>query len=271
MCLQDIDYTGLRPVRYQRLGHAISGLCVSGPWLIVTDLANVSLYSLPDLQLHHQVRVYGCRLPRAESDGRVVYVPALTYITVIEISDSGNMTVIRNITTVGGQSLLYPAVAVGPQPGQLCVARVGTPRLWVVNVSDGSVLQNVTLPDCRWGLWSVAALNSGQLLVSYQINRYTYSLAWYNSVTDSPILVNNVTSMADFVHGIQVSGDHFLAPYIFKANLLVLGTNGSVLHTVDAVSGKLGVWLYGITDVAVWQDCVWLGSQHSDLVLLCAD
>ena len=271
MCFQDIDYAGLRPVRYQRLGHAIWGLCVSGPWLIVTDWYNVSLYSLPDLQLHHQVRVYSCILPRAESDGRVVYVPGWEYIAVIEISDSGNMTVIRNITTMGGQNLFHLSVAVGPQPGQLCVAQRDPPRLWVVNASDGSVVQNITLPDRCREMRSVAVLDSGQLLFSYRINRYTYGLAWYRSVTDSPTLLTNLTSTADVVYGIQASGDHFLAPYVFKANLLVLGPDGSVLHTVDAVSGKLGIWLYGIEDVAVWQDCVWLGSRHKDLVRLCAD
>ncbi len=60
---QGLDYGGMTPVRYVRLKHKISGLCVSGRWLVVTDgWSNTTrLYSLPDLTLHHQVTVEWCR------------------------------------------------------------------------------------------------------------------------------------------------------------------------------------------------------------------
>ncbi len=277
VCFQDIDYTGLRPVRFQRLGHHITGLCVSGPWLVVTDwdAHNISLYSLPDLHLRQQARLLGCHHPRADSDG-VIYVPANYAIVLLEISDSGNMTVIRKITPVGGQRLWSPivAVAVGPQPGQLCVA--ARDRLWVVNATDGRMLQELTVPDqCQYH-YSVAVLDSGQLLISFRIrsqstNTVTNTLALYRRVADSPTLLTNLTSTADWVSGISVRGNHFLAPYVFNSNLMVLGDDGSVLHTVDAVRGKLGISLYGIFDVAIWQGCFWVGGRLSDLVLLCAD
>ncbi len=271
MCFQDVDFARLRPVRYTELNHSIDGLCVSGSWLVVADWHNVILYSLPGLELRHQLTVWYCQLPRADSDG-VVYVPGYGYIAVLQITDSGNLTEIRKLSSVEGQSLgRYPSVAVGPQPGQLCVGRFDPPSLWVVNVSDGSLLHNLTLPDpCRY-LYSVAALDSGHLMISYWVGGNTYSLAVYRSVTDSPTLLTNLTTVRDGVVGLTGSGNHFLAPYYYQADLLVLGPDGSVLYTVDAVSGKLGIRLNMICDVAVWQDCVWLGEQRGDLVLLCGD
>ncbi len=96
------------------------------------------------------------------------------------------------------------------------------------------------------------------------------SLAVYRSVTDFPKLLANLTTVGDVVTGLTGLGNHFLAPYYLEANLLILDPDGSVLYTVDAVSGKLGIWLYMINDVTVWQDCVWLGGW-STLVLLCGD
>ena len=271
MCLQDrIDYARLRPVRYRRLPHKISGLCVSGRWLIVTDYSNASLYSLPEMQLHDQLHLDYCLLPRSDGDG-VVYVPGPGYIAVLQITDSGKLTEIRNISTVEGQTLFYPAIAVGPQPGQLCVGQWDPPRLWVNNISDGSLLHTLTLPDPCDQLNSIAALASGQLMISYRVNSTTHGLAVYRSVTDSPTLLTNLATVEDMVNGILGSENHFLAPYTYNSNLLVLGPDGSLLYTVDAVSGKQGVFLSSIQDVAVWQDCVWLGGYDGDFVLLCAD
>ncbi len=148
---------------------------------------------------------------------------------------------------------------------------VDPPRLWVVNASDDSLLFNLTLPDQCFELLYVAALDSGQLMISYRASRVTFSLAVYRSVQDSPTLLTNLTAVGDRVLGLTGSGNHFLGPYYLQADLLVLGHDGSVLYTVDAVSGKLGIWLYGISDVTVWQDCVWLGNHDGDFVLLCAD
>ncbi len=276
MCFQDVDYAMKKPVRYTKLTHSIYGLCVSGSWLVVADKSanTTSLYSLPDLALHHQVTVEYCMQPRVDTTG-LVYVPAwrpsgCDYIAILQIT-SGRMTELRNLTTVRGDCLYYPVVAVGPQPGQLCVGQDFPPRLSIVNVTDGSLILTVTLPDpCI--LWAVAALDSGQLMISYYISYPdNHSLAFYTSVTDSPTVLYNMSAVGDGVEALLGHGQHFLVPYVFKADLLVVDSGGAVLHTVDAVSGKLGVYLYGIQDVAVWQDCVWLGGVHGDLVLLCAD
>ena len=271
---QDVDYARLRPVRYTELTHHMEGLFAIGTWLVVTDTWNdtVMLYSLPGLALHDKLRVMSCHHPQADSDG-AVYVPGYKYIAVLEITDSGELTAIRNLSSVAGQSLQGTlAVAVGPQPGQLCVAQWSL-GLWVVNASDGSVVQALTVPDQCRGLSSVAALDSGQLLISCycKVSWDTYILAVYRSAADFPTLLTNLTSVDDRVLGLRGRGNNFLAPYYYKGEILVLGADGSVLHKVDAVSGKLGVLMYEITDVAVWEDCVWLGAWWGDLVLLCAN
>ena len=180
------------------------------------------------------------------------------------------MTVIRNIT-VGGQNLSYPSVAVGPQPGLLCVAQWRPARLWLVNATDGRVKQPLPLPQQCVGLYSVAALDSGQLMISYHVSWYgKFSLAVYRSTSESPTVLTSLSSVGDLVSGLVGIGNQFLAPYNYAGDLLVVSANGTVLHTVDAVSGKLGIFLYSIYDVAVWQDCVWLGGVLGDLVPLCA-
>ncbi len=270
---QDIDYPRLKPVRYTKLNGHISGLCVTGSWLVVTDWVNTSLYSLPDLALHHQVTVKRCVRPRADTAG-LVYVPTWQYnghIAVLQIT-RGRLEEIRNITAVGGHGRYLPVVGVGPQPGQLCVGQYDPLGLSIINVTEDKLVQEVTLPDQCRNLLSVAALDSGQLMISYWISfPDNHSLAFYTSVTDSPTVLYNMSAVGDCVHSLLASGNNFLAPFALKADLLVLSADGSVLHTVDAVSGKLGVYLHEIFDVAVWQDCVWLGGWYGDLVLLCND
>ncbi len=273
---QDVVYARLGPVRYMDLNHRITGLCVSSSWLVVTDGGTVRLYSLPGVELHDQLTALGCHHPRADSDG-VLYVPYDYYITVWEITKLGKLREIRTLSSVGGQSLWWkPSVAVGPQKGQLCVGQLAPPSLWIIKASDGSLLHTLTLPDQCDRLYSVAALDSGQLMIYYRVKASNASLAVYRSVTDSPTLLPNLTTVlavvGDWVErrtGLTGSGNRFLAPY--QSDVLVLGPDGSMLHTVDAVSGKLGIWLHEISDVAVWQDCVWLGGYNRDLVLLCSD
>ncbi len=161
-----------------------------------------------------------------------------------------------------GQDLREPSVAVGPQPGLLCVAQYKPPRLWLVNATDGRVTQTLPLPDQCVILDSVAALDSGQLMISYLASwSGKFSLAVYRSTSESPTVLTSLSSVADFVAGLVGSGDQFLAPYVYTGDLLVLSANGTVLHTVNAVSGKLGIVLDGISHcgVAVWQDYIWLG------------
>ncbi len=51
--------------------------------------------------------------------------------------------------------------------------------------------------------------------------------------------------------------------------LLVVASEGSTLHVIEALTGKLGIYLNSATDVAVWKDCIWMGNAYGDLVLLC--
>ncbi len=203
----------------------------------------------------------------------MLYVPDLYNIMVLEISDSGNMSVFRILTT-GRQSMLHPRVASHPQPDLMFVAanqQQGSPQLCVINVADDSVVETLELPDnCAW-LLSLASLTTGEILISYRVNdRVNSSLALYRSASQSPTELTNLPSVSDWVLAMVSNDNLFLMSYSLGSDLLVLTTEGFVLHTVDTVSGKLGVFLHDVTGVAVWQDCVWMGSHHGDLVLLCA-
>ncbi len=251
----------------------IFGICISGPWLLATGWYGISLYSLPDLQPNHQLKLPHCRQPRTDRDG-MVYVPTDRHIAVLKISDSGNMIEVRNLTSVGGQSLGFPFIAIGPQPGQLLVAQLYPPRLWVINITDSSLLHPLTLPDQVVTMLSVAALDSGHIMISSYLagtGRWTSGLAVYRSATDSPTLLANMTSVEDYVSGLTTMGNHFLAPYCLHGNLLVLNATGSVLQTIDTSKWNLETFLYGVIDVAGWEDwnCFWLATVHGDLVLLC--
>ncbi len=269
---QDIDFSALSPVRYTRLGHKISGLCVSEPWVLVADYWNntVYLHILPDLRLHDQLYVGAARVPRAGKDG-LVYVPSWYGIVLLQISSTGKMRVIRFLSTVGRHFLNHPRVAVGPTPGLLCVASWRPAALWMVNTTDDSVVQTVQLPEQCEYIWSVAALNTGQLLICYRVAvPFGNRLAFYRSMTESLVVFTDLLPAGDCVYGLAANWNRFVGIYVDHEELMVVDADGSVLHAVDCVLGKLGIHMQETRDVAVWQDCVWLGG-YGYVVLLCAD
>ncbi len=89
-------------------------------------------------------------------------------------------------------------------------------------------------------------------------------LAVYNgSVLTSSLLTTN--SLA----GITASNGGFFVVDNQHSNLHIYNTTGSLRYTIDSVNGRHGLWLTGLTDVAVWQDCLWLVTRSGHLVLLC--
>lgn len=197
--------------------------------------------------------------PRADSDG-VVYIPGSRYISMLEISDSGHATVIGNLT---GQGELqgHTVVAVGPRPGELCVGH--SSHVYIVNITTDSILRRLARPPGLRKVDSLAVLPTGQILVSDRDGQ----IAWYRSVSESAILLADTPDSGRRVLMVGNVNLFLVAPH-FGSQLFVMDYEG-IWHTVDALNGKDGVWVPGITDMAVWDNCVWVGNDEGSLVLLC--
>ncbi len=291
---QAIDYKAWKPVRHIDLGLGeATGLCVSNHWLVVTTgfwEITVHVYSLPDAKQHHSQNFsvpirrheYGSSEPqfalRADSTG-LIYVPCSTYVAVLEISETGNLTLVRNITA-GGElwEVGHISLAVGPETGQLYVASYNRPNFTVVhvNTANNSIARTLTLPHTVYSeipepAIGVAMLNTGQILVLclYWENGTTHKVLYiYRSVSEPPELLASLTWWGNCLgHRNQFL---ILDRTFASVNIRVLSDNGTLLHTVDVLSGRDGVWLLNVADVAIWEDCGWmLGHDEGALVLLC--
>ncbi len=249
------------------MGQRIDGICVTRQWLVVKDHENITVYSLPDLQFQDQVGLRGWHPFRADSDG-VIYVPGRSFISMLEISNTGNVSV-RGRLTAGGRLANLRSEAVGPQPGQLVAIATDisdyTNTVYIIDIKNDSIIQALALPPGINDVWGVAALGSGQILVA----EWGYgNLVWYRSVSEPAVLLTDtpVTGWRDLVMLGNIN--HFLVAPRLGSQLKVMDSEGG-WHTVDALNWETGVWLPGIVDVAVWENCVWVAQCHGILVLLC--
>ncbi len=294
---QAIDYKAWKPVRHIDLGLSrAKGLCVSNNWLVVTtnyiNETTVHAYSLPDCKEHASQNLsapencFSYRpsdpqyAPRADSTG-LVYVPCSTYVAVLEISETGNLTQVQKVTAGGElwQNECYSiSLAVGLEPGQLYVASCSPPNVTVVlvNTVNNSIERTLTLPVTVYHgrpLIDVAVLGTGQILVlcAYWENEDLQTVLYmYRSVFEPPQLLAGIplTSPGNCLgHRNQFL---ILDAYEFQSSLIeVLSDNGTLLHTVDVLDGRAGVWLHELADVAIWEDCGLVLGLGGVIVLLC--
>ena len=228
------------------------------------------MYSLPELQYKDQVNFsFPVRFPRADQAG-LVYVPAVyqSWISLLTVSDTGTVTVNRNLTLGGLQGGGVASIATGPQPGELCVT-LHPPRVVILNVADDRITYNLSLPVGTEDVWSVAVLDTGQILIAVFIDR-AVALVLYSSFDGLPVLLNDIhTSPLYLVYGMIGHANHFLITWPRFSLILVVDAEGKFTSTVDALNGKSGVWLDFMIDVAIWDNCVWVLSFYHSLVLLC--
>ena len=264
--LQMIDPAALRPVRHAKLlRHKNHGICVSQQWLVAVDWdSNITVYSLPELQLRSWKQVSCYWHPCADSFG-VIYLPYIGFVTMVEVSDNGNLTVLGKLN-VGGrfkQKKRLISVAVGSQPGQLYMAGRFSSNFYLVNTTSDTIIHNLTLPNEITDVVAIAALNSGQILVATAYGR----LALYPSVFEPAELLTNVPFYYAWVSA-NANANQFLVSAWGMSMLFVLDRNGS-WDAVKALNGVDGVWVPSIEDVAVWEDCVWVADLTGSLILLC--
>ena len=237
-------------------------MCVSSQWLVVAVSGTISIFSLPDLQLRDRLQYSGA-WPRADRNG-VVYCIRHRHISMLEVSDSGNVTELGRLTVRGQvtDSWLY-VVAPGPQPGQLCVGLRYPSLVYIVNITTDSIIHRLVVPPGITYLGHIAALPNGEILVAYGDG----NLAWYRSVSEPAVLLTDtpVTGQWPVMLG---NINQFLVATYGGSQLYVLDVERS-WHTVNALNGEEGVWLTDIVDVAVWEGCVWVADRTGSLVLLC--
>ena len=221
---------------------------------------NISVYSLPDLELRDRVELQNDYLARADSNG-VVYVPFWNAVSVLEISDTGSVTIQGNLTA-GGRLQRRLSVAVGPQEGQLCVAQHYPAAVYIIDINTDTIIHTLVLPSEVTHLRSVATTASGQVMVK---ESEWHDLLLYRSV-DQPAVRLSHTPI------------HWGANVIMLGhnNQLVIGVDGSadlyivdeegIWHTVGALKGEGRV---RISDLAVWGECLWVARYDGSLELLC--
>ncbi len=261
LIFQVIDNAALKPVHQADLGLPIAGICVTRQWPVVSDYNdNVIVYSLPDLQLQDQVQVNG-RHPRADSGG-MVHLAGDCFISMLEISNTGNVSV-QGRLTAGGRLRYTRAVAFGPQPGQLCAGHNRPPAVYIIDIKNDRIEQTLELPSGIDSVWFVATLGSGQILVADGGG----NLAWYRSVSKPAVLFTDTPVTGQRV-AMLMNINQFLVAPLWGSQLYVMDSEGG-WHTVDPLKWETGVWLPYIMDVAVWENCVWVVNYYGSLVLLC--
>ncbi len=196
---------------------------------------------------------------RADPDG-VVFVSAKAYISMLEISDSGKVIVLGNLTGQG-ELLVVMGIAIGPRPGHLCVAH--SSHVYIVNITSDTITHRLAKPPGLFVIWSVAALPTGEILVADSQGH----LACYRSVSDPAVLLTDTPVRGRPVLMLGNVNQFLLAPQ-FTSQLYVLDGE-KTWHTVEALNGKDGVWVPIIMEVAIWHSCVWVGQLFGALVLMC--
>ena len=224
----------------------------------------VGVYSLPGLLPVEKINVTLPRAPRSSSDG-LVYVPNSWMITELKISQEGSLYVCRNITL--DDIVWISSVAVGPETGQLCVSVwYSINRHIDVLVSFGDVFtiqRALTMPDRIKGFPKISTLHAASadqvLVTTGDPDLRQCSSVLYQG--------RNLSYLTNLTHESCVSigyRDHFLVVDHLRADILVLDYQGRIAHTIDYGNG----YIASISDLAVWQDSVFVVRYDGALLLL---
>ncbi len=184
-------------------------------------------------------------------------------ITELKISQEGSLYVCRNITL--DDIVGISSVAVGPQTGQLCVFGWSYSdrhyNVHIVSLGDVPTIQRtLIMPDQLKLVSSVSALHTDQLLVTTQDT----ALAQCASVLNQGRNLSYLTNLTHESCTLIAYRDHFLVVDNLRADILVLDDQGHIAHTVDYGKG----YISAISDLAVWQDSVFVVGYDGSLLLL---
>ncbi len=278
-CFQNLDYTRLHPVRYRNLGHgSLLSICVSGRWLVASGSnlsgysdaysATVYVYNLPGLQPKYILPdvFYTCAVICADSEGRV-FGGCFNRVAMLEISETGNLTFSRNLTAGGRLVGRETTVAVGATPGQLWVGcsrgfRGDICDIYLIDIDNDTVIQ--TIDSISYHSGHVSQQLTGELLITW-IGRSTV-VHLYQSYISLPPTNLTVTVIGD-PSRLLADRNHFLLLDRQANTILILDSQGDLVHTVDDLNGKHGIWMK-IQDVAVWENNLLVGDTYGNVMIL---
>ncbi len=186
---QELQYARRSPLPYKILENSeLDTICVGGNWLVeysgiawpITSLTFAArVCSLPDLEPGNNVSLPKTSYSTLVSDnGGHVYIGCWGMASALEISETGNSSVTRNLTAGERLTGEWNDVAeVGPSPGQVWVYydfyNGEDLKLYLIETVNDSVMQMLTLnssdlPELNeWGhaYAKVIMLQTGEILL----------------------------------------------------------------------------------------------------------
>ena len=179
-------------------------------------------------------------------------------VSVLEISETGSISVTRNLTAGGLLTGRMNKVAgFGPSPGQVWVyewlyENATDITVYLIDANTDSVIKTFT-PDPRdipYGnsrsTFAAAAALGYDTILLHARNGYGVLLL-FDSLTASP---TNLTQSGGFFPILSYNNRFLLRDW---KSIRILDNKGELLYTGDDLNGKHGFWMQ-IWDVAFWKN-----------------
>ena len=244
---------------FKKLDVLVWSITVSGKWLVATgedDAPNDAFYTyrLPGLHSVGNVSLYSYRgcFSEAGNDGQV-FAGCRGKVTILQISETGNITVTRNLAAEGRLEGRQNLVALGPRPGQIWVTQVYYSQTDVLVLLVDIDTDTVIAPIIRWSAsdpgntlaWvQVASLVTGETLLSDCVYPDCH-MVMFQTIDALPTNIS-VAGQVKMSHK-----DHFLVRDIRANTIIAVDGKGKLLHTVDDLNQRHEICLE-IVDIAVW-------------------
>ena len=235
-------------------------ITVSGKWLVATgvdDAAKDAFYTfkLPDFHPvgNMSLHSYSECFSEAGNDGQV-FAGCWDRVTVLQLRETGNITVTGNLTAEGKLKGRYNMVALGLKPGQIWVTQVYDSQTDVLVILLNVDTDTVIEPIIRWSVsypgelasaWvQVASLVTGETLLCDCVYPDCHTVL-FHTIGAQPKNIS-VAGQVKMSHK-----DHFLVRDMQENTIMIVDGHGKLLYTVDVLNGKHGIRME-IVDIALW-------------------
>ena len=119
--------------------------------------------------------------------------------------------------------------------------------IYLIDIHNDTVIHKIDSNGCRNGF--VSQLLTGELLITRYVSRSTVLVVqlYQSDITLPP------TNLTVTGHPLLSHRNHFLLRDWQANTILILDSQGDLVHTVDDLNGKHGIWMT-IKGVAVWEN-----------------